>query len=152
MPHRSTKTYGHDVGLSVAFRQWRADSHCHFVHGYAIAVSFVFEANTLDNKGWVVDFGDLKDLKAWLQAMFDHKFVVATDDPHIEYFRKGDELGVLDLVEVAGVGCERFAELIYTHTKEWLAGKPEYKSRVTLMSVEVREHGANSGLKTDWTL
>ena len=36
MIHRATKTYGHDLGLSVAFRQWRADSHCRYLHGYAI--------------------------------------------------------------------------------------------------------------------
>ena len=29
----STKTYGHDLGLSAAFRQWRAESHCRLIHG-----------------------------------------------------------------------------------------------------------------------
>lgn len=48
MIYRSTKTYGHEIGLSAAFRQWRAESHCRFVHGYALAVKFVFEAGELD--------------------------------------------------------------------------------------------------------
>ena len=32
----SSKKYGHDRGLSTAFRQWRADSHCRFMHGYSL--------------------------------------------------------------------------------------------------------------------
>jgi 6-pyruvoyltetrahydropterin/6-carboxytetrahydropterin synthase len=45
MIHRATKTYGDDLGLSVAFRQWRADSHCRYLHGYAIGVRLTFEAS-----------------------------------------------------------------------------------------------------------
>ena len=34
---RSTKTYGHEEGLSCCFRQWRAThSHCRLLHGYAL--------------------------------------------------------------------------------------------------------------------
>ena len=55
---KSTKTYGHDLGFSAAFRQWRADSHCKYIHGYALAFRFEFEADELDVRNWVVDFGD----------------------------------------------------------------------------------------------
>ena len=48
MTYKSTKTHGHAIGLSAAFRQWRADSHCKYLHGYALAVKFVFEAGELD--------------------------------------------------------------------------------------------------------
>ena len=34
--YRSSKTYGHEIGLSAAFRQWRAQSHCRLIHGYAL--------------------------------------------------------------------------------------------------------------------
>ena len=54
---RSTKTYGHEMGFSCAFRQHRADSHCRLVHGYALAFHFEFEATELDVRNWVVDFG-----------------------------------------------------------------------------------------------
>mgnify|MGYP001588063145 CR=1 FL=1 len=50
MTYKSTKTYGHAIGLSAAFRQWRADSHCKYLHGYALAVKFVFEAGELDSR------------------------------------------------------------------------------------------------------
>lgn len=41
--YRSTKTYGHNAGLSCAFRQWKANSHCKYLHGYALSFKFVFE-------------------------------------------------------------------------------------------------------------
>ena len=53
----SLKKYGHERGLSAAFRQWRADSHCKFLHGYSLEFEFEFGADELDEKNWVVDFG-----------------------------------------------------------------------------------------------
>ena len=58
----STKKYGHERGLSAAFRQWRAESHCRFMHGYSLEFGFVFGAHELDENNWVVDFGGLKGL------------------------------------------------------------------------------------------
>ena len=38
----SKKKYGHERGLSAAFRQWSAESHCRFIHGYSLEFEFVF--------------------------------------------------------------------------------------------------------------
>lgn len=145
MTFRSTKTYGHNLGFSCAFRQWKAESHCRFVHGYALAFRFEFEADKLDHRMWVVDFGGLKGLKGMLEDTFDHKLVVAQDDPHIEYFRQGHKLGVLDLVEVEAGGCEKFAQLVFECAEQWLLDAG-FAPRCRLVSVEVKEHGANSGI------
>src|SRR4051812_23270084 len=64
----STKTYAANVGLSAAFRQHPADSHCNQLHGYALEVSACFEADSLDHRNWVIDFGGLKDFKRWLES------------------------------------------------------------------------------------
>jgi 6-pyruvoyltetrahydropterin/6-carboxytetrahydropterin synthase len=141
----STKTYGHDVGLSCAFRQWRADSHCRFLHGYALAFRFTFEATELDARNWVVDFGSLKSLKQTLQHTFDHKTVVAEDDPQLPWFEEAHRRGILDLVTVPAGGCEKFAELAFEVTDIWLRDNG-YTPRVRLRSVEVSEHGANSAI------
>ncbi len=100
---RSTKTYGQEQGLSCAFRQWRANhSHCQLLHGYALGFMFVFQADKLDERGWVMDFGGLKGLKQALQDTFDHKVVIAADDPNLEQFLDLHKLGIArDLVEVA---------------------------------------------------
>lgn len=147
MSYQSTKTYGNHIGISAAFRQWKAHSHCKLIHGYALGFKFVFEADELDARNWVVDFGGLKPLKQILEDTFDHKVVVAEDDPHIDYFRQGHALGVLDMVVVPAGGCEKFAEMVYDVTEQWLKDAG-FAPRVRLVSVEVMEHGANSAIYT----
>lgn len=145
MVYRSTKTYGHEIGLACAFRQWRAESHCRLIHGYALAFAFVFEAEELDVRNWVVDFGGLKDLRAILEDTFDHTLLVAEDDPHRAALLALGDLGVARIVVVPKAGCEAFAEMVFQVTEQWLVDAG-YGDRVRLVSVEVREHGANSAL------
>lgn len=145
MTYRSTKTYGHDIGMSAAFRQWRAESHCNKIHGYAMAFQFTFEAKTLDKRNWVVDFGSLKSLKGILENTFDHKLIVAEDDPEIELFKAMQLNQLCDLVILPKVGCEAFAMYVYEVADGWLIDNG-YKPRVNLVSVEVMEHGANSAI------
>lgn len=150
--YQSTKTFGHDVGLSCAFRQWRAHSHCRFIHGYSLAIKFTFETKELDNCGWVVDFGGLKSLKTMMEDTFDHKLLVAEDDPAKDFLLKlgrciptsmGDALPAADVVVVPATGCEAFARLIYECTEQWLLDAG-FAPRCRLVSVQVSEHGANS--------
>lgn len=140
----STKTYGHELGLSVAFRQWRAESHCNKLHGYALRIRLEFEAETLDDRNWVVDFGGLKQVKMYLEDLFDHKTLVARDDPHLEWFQIGAARGVVDIIMVDGTGCEMMAKLVHTIVQTWLYDQVGH--RVRLRRVEVCEHGANSAM------
>lgn len=141
----STKTYGHEVGLSAAFRQWRANSHCKYLHGYALSFRFVFEAEELNNTNWVVDFGGMKSLKHMLQITFDHKTIVAEDDPHLDWFMEAQRRGILDLTILPSAGCEKFAQYVYEAAEVWLR-EARLHPRVRLVSVEVSEHGANSAI------
>lgn len=138
----STKTYCANVGLSGCFRQWRAESHCRFLHGYAIEVRATFETRELDARNWCVDFGSLKSFKGWLEDTFDHKTLVATDDPHFKTFQELDKKGIIQLREVPSTGCEAFSRMIYEYLEQWL--KDNGYQHVNLQEVEVREHGANS--------
>ena len=144
MAYYSTKTYGHERGLSCCFRQWRADSHCNMMHGYALAFSFKFEAATLDHNNWVVDFGGLKWLKAWLENQFDHTTLVAQDDPEMETFRMLHDKKLIDMRVIPGVGCEKTAEYVFDHVASQIDSL--YAGRVKLISVEVREHPGNSAI------
>jgi len=149
-----TKTFGHDLGLSAAFRQWRATSHCQFVHGYALAIELTFVANSLDSRNWVIDFGDFSGVKEILKGLFDHKLLVAKDDPELDYLIAGSLRGLFNLEVVPHVGCECFAEMVYNKVDTWLkvyakdaVAWKHLKGRtnnVSLDSVKVSEHGANS--------
>lgn len=148
--YQSTKRYGHEVGLSCAFRQWRADSHCNQLHGYALAFKFVFECDVLDDKNWAVDFGGLKAIKRALEYHFDHTTVIATDDPLLEKFRALHDAGGLTLRELEAVGCEKFAQFAYNMADSWLRQEFPLNERrrrgLRVVSCEVSEHGANSAI------
>jgi len=147
MPYQSTKQFGHDLGLSCCFRQWRAESHCNQLHGYAIAIRLVFEAEELDVRKWVVDFGSLKSLKQMFVDTFDHKLLVAEDDPDKDDICALAGMGIADVIVVPAVGCEKFAEYVFGATEVWLQSNG-YTPRVKLISAEVCEHGANSAIYT----
>lgn len=137
----STKTYTHSVGLACCFRQWRAESHCHFLHGYALQVEFDFSCKELDHRNWAVDFGALKPLKGWLESLLDHKTLVAKDDPQISLFREMHIAKIIDMVEVESCGCEGTARIIYEYAEQWL--KDAGFTHVVLERVTVKEHEGN---------
>lgn len=143
----STKTYGPENGLSCCFRQWRAESNCRLIHGYALSFKFVFASADLDVRNWVVDFGSLKSLKGILQDNFDHTLLVASDDPHKDTLLNLDKLGLAKVIEVPSTGCEATAQMVYEVAEQWLKDAG-YSPRVSLVSVEVSEHGANSAIYT----
>lgn len=148
MPFQSTKQWGHDVGLSCAFRQWRAThSHCQYLHGYAIGVKLVFEAEMLDHRNWVIDFGGLTSIKKMLQDTFDHKLLVAEDDPQHDEICALAGLGIAEVISVPAVGCEMFARMVFRMVEQWLFDVGQ-SGRVKLVSCEVKEHGANSAVFT----
>lgn len=139
------KTYGHQEGWSCTFRQHLAESHCRFIHGYALAFELTFKCGNLDAHNWCLDFGALKPVKTWLQDTFDHKTLVAENDPHIGYMHEMTARGLVDIKVVPAVGCEKFAELVYNQVEEWLKTTPHHP-RVWLVSVKVSEHGSNAAI------
>ncbi len=140
---RSTKSYGHAEGLSCVFRQWQAGhSHCRLLHGYALAFTFVFVAEELDERNWCFDFGGLKPVRAWLHEMFDHTLVVAADDPELGEFERLAERGLVALRVLPVVGCEGIARIAFEHVARFVAGAAG--GRVRLERVEVSEHSGNS--------
>ena len=145
MAYYSTKTYGHNIGLSAVFRQPHADhSHCRFLHGYSLGFKFTFACSKLDNKNWAVDFGGLKPLKAWLEDHFDHKLVLDKDDQHIEKFKELEKLDLAEIRIFEGVGAEMFAKHAFDFADKLIREKTD--GRCFVDSVECMEHGANSAI------
>ena len=142
--HYSTKTFGNDRGFSCAFRQWRADSHCNQIHGYSLGFRFIFEADELDHRNWVYDFGNTGWIKSYLEELFDHTTVIANDDPLMDHFKKLDAARGCTLRVIDSVGCERFAEIIYTDIAPQVL--EQTNNRVKLTRVEVFAHGATSAI------
>ena len=141
---RSVKTYDHSEGLSCCFRQWRAQSHCRLLHGYALAFRFVFATRHLDECNWCFDFGGLKPVRAWLHDMFDHTTVVARDDPEMAQFEALSKAGLMKLTLLPSAGCEATAAFVFDYVSRFVG--QQTRDRVWLESVEVREHGGNAAI------
>jgi 6-pyruvoyltetrahydropterin/6-carboxytetrahydropterin synthase len=140
------------------------------MHGYSIGIKLIFESETLDDRNWVMDFGGLKAFKEWADWQFDHTTVIAKDDPERATFVELNKIqggfknmGIIDLRIVDGVGCEKFAELVYRVMNEILTAYQEgqgwthpdgriFEARypvgqgVRLRSTEVFEHAGNSAV------
>lgn len=141
MIFESGKTYTHSQGLSCCFRQWRASSHCRFLHGYALQVTLVFRTTHLDHRNWVMDFGGLKGVKEWLAETFDHKTLIARDDPEFNKFEYLHNAGLIQMKAVDHIGVESFCKMIYEHTMWQLT--QDNVPFVFVQEVEVREHEGN---------
>ena len=147
---QSTKLFD---GFSCVFRQWKAEgTHCRFLHGYGVSFRVWFEGE-LDERNWVWDFGgmkrakgniDGKNPKAWMDYMFDHTTIVATDDPGIGGFRTMNELGIIQLRELEAVGAEQFAKYIYDKLNNFV--QEETNGRVSVVRVEFMEHNKNTAI------
>ena len=146
--YNSTKLFD---GYSTCFRQWRAeDTHCKFLHGYAVSFRVWFEGE-LDHRNWVWDFGGMKRSKNTIEDMspkdyfawlLDHTTIVAVDDPYLKTFEQMHEDGIIQLRILSATGCEKFAEHLYRIINIFLLH--ETKGRVKAIKVEVYEHERNS--------
>jgi 6-pyruvoyltetrahydropterin/6-carboxytetrahydropterin synthase len=145
MAFYSTKTYGHNIGLSACFRQPNAEhSHCKLLHGYSLGFKFTFGCKTLDDKNWAVDFGGLKPLKMWLEKNFDHKVVLDENDPKLHYFHVLEDAGLCEINIMDGVGAEMFAKHAFEYADKLI--QDATNKRCWVHSVECSEHGANSAI------
>lgn len=140
----STKTYGAERGYAVAYRQWRADSHCRLIHGYALSFHFEFEAVDLDARNWVCDFGGFRTLKEKLDDWFDHTCLVAEDDPEFFTFQSLHERKLIKMTVVERTGCEGLAKFLYDYLEEIWLPENGYGDRVRTRLVEVRETPSNA--------
>tara|TARA_R110000787_G_scaffold80627_3_gene175323 strand:+ start:302 stop:769 length:468 start_codon:yes stop_codon:yes gene_type:complete len=137
----STKTYKQIA--PVAYRQWKADSHCNKIHGYALSFYFEFEATTLDARNWVMDFGGLRPLKDKLEEWFDHTLLLALDDPNYKDIKKLGELGLAKITEVEKTGCEGIASFLYEYVNTIFLPSYGEQDRIWCRRVEVRETDNN---------
>lgn len=138
---KSTKRF---TGFPCTHRQWRAESHCRFVHGYSREFYFEFAASDLTKEGWVVDFGGLKELKKWLEHVFDHTFLVAQDDPELATFQELDKRGAIMLRVLPNPGMEGTAFYVYQEASRIL--EKLYGKRAWITKVVVSENEKNSAI------
>ena len=141
MKFKSTKRFG---PITTGHRQWRDEGHCSYIHGYGRHVRLTFEASTLDKCGWVMDFGDLKDIKNWIEDEWDHRVLIAADDPLIPQLKELEEVGGINLnilPEGYLPGIEESCRYLYDKLNPVIQRKTN--NRVVITRVEIWETEKN---------
>ncbi|MBD65232.1 MAG: 6-pyruvoyl tetrahydropterin synthase [Halobacteriovoraceae bacterium] len=139
--YTSTKRF---TGFPCTHRQWKAHSHCKFVHGYSREFYFEFACKELTEEFWVMDFGGLKEVRTWLEEMFDHTFLASDDDPFLETFKELDRQGVIQLRVLPNAGMEGTAKFVFDNVTKMVNEMTQ--GRVWITKVEVRENEKNSAI------
>lgn len=57
-----------------------ADHKCSNLHGHNYIVKVVLEAPAVDDRGFVVDYGELSPIKRWIDDNLDHAHLAATEE------------------------------------------------------------------------
>ena len=140
--YRSSKTF---KNFPCAHRRWRHDGHCAWVHGYSREFTFWFACNSRTENGFVMDFGDLKEVREYLEKEFDHTLLLDADDPLLQDFRELEKKGACKIrTWNGGVGMEGTAEMVYQQVNFMVTQKTDF--RVWVTSVECRENEKNSAM------
>ena len=148
--YKYTSTKEFIDAFPCAYRQWRADSHCNKIHGYAFSMRFYFGTDNLDVRNWAADYGGLKELKAILQNQFDHTLIVAEDDPDLKQFIELDNNKLAKVVVLPRVGCEGLADMLYKYINGVYIPEmwgPAESDRLWCYRVEVRETQSNMAFR-----
>ena len=141
MKYKSSKRFG---PITTGHRQWRDKGHCSYVHGYGRYVRLTFEATQLDERGWVMDFGDLKDVKSWIESEWDHRTLIAADDPVIPELKALEKVGGINLnILPKGYlpGIEESCRYLYDKLNPMIQRKTN--NRVEITRVEIWETEKN---------
>jgi len=147
---KATKVY---KNLPCGHAQWfdtkddGTPGHCAQVHGYDRSVEFTF-AGDLDEHGWIVPFGKLKDVKDFLEYYFDHVTVLPADDPRIGEIpdvmvNDGGLLGTLRVLP-SGVSMEMSSVFIWEHVNHYV--HVITNGRCYVERVRVYEHERNDAM------
>lgn len=137
--YSSSKTFRN---YPCAHRRWQHKGHCAFVHGYSREFTIWFQCSKRTENGFVMDFGDLSEVKDWLTDKFDHTLLLDKDDPLLPNFEVLEKMGACRLTVFDDVGMEGTAKYIYDYVQTWVQQRTN--GRVSIISVEVRENDKNS--------
>jgi 6-pyruvoyltetrahydropterin/6-carboxytetrahydropterin synthase len=85
------------------------------MHGHNGRLEITFEAESLDTRGMVFDFADIKRVvKGWVDDELDHRMILCRGDPLVPWLlEQGEPCHLLDENPTA----ENIAKAVYRHVK-----------------------------------
>jgi 6-pyruvoyltetrahydropterin/6-carboxytetrahydropterin synthase len=114
------------IDFCYGHRLLNYDGKCRYLHGHNGRAEIVIEAETLDHRGMVLDFSDIKRVvSAWIDQTLDHRMLLRRDDPAVTLLQGvGEPVFLMDENPTA----ENIAKLIFDFTAN--AGFPIIEARL----------------------
>lgn len=102
-----------EIDFCYGHRLLNYDGKCRNLHGHNGRAVIVLESETLDHRGMLRDFGDVKQhVATWINEQLDHRMILHHDDPAVPVLRDlGEPLHLIDTNPTA----ENIARIIYEH-------------------------------------
>ena len=89
------------------------EGKCAHPHGHNGIIEVEFSSETLDERGMVIDFVDIKkEVKAFLDHEMDHKMLLRQDDPLVKVLK---EMGEPVFVMQDNPTAENIAQVVYNY-------------------------------------
>lgn len=104
-----------EIDFCYGHRLLNYDGKCRYLHGHNGRAVIVIEADSLDARGMVLDFGDIKRVvSTWIDATLDHRMILHREDPAVPLLQKmGEPMFLMDVNPTA----ENIARAIFDFTR-----------------------------------
>ena len=92
------------------------EGKCRFLHGHNGRVEIELEGESLDSRGMVTDFGEIKSvMKKWIDENLDHRMILRRDDPAVAFVK---EQGEPCFLVAENPTAETIARVIYEQARK----------------------------------
>ena len=104
-----------EIEFCYGHRLLNYDGKCRHLHGHNGKAVIVLEAESLDHRGMLVDFSDVKrHVAGWIEANLDHRMILNEADPVVPLLQQqGEPMFLIPVNPTA----ENIAKLIYDFAK-----------------------------------
>jgi 6-pyruvoyltetrahydropterin/6-carboxytetrahydropterin synthase len=100
-----------EIHFCYGHRLLNYEGKCKNLHGHNGIAVITVQSESLDNRGMVVDFAEIKQsVSQWIDDMFDHRLILHKEDPLAPLLlERGEPVQVVDVNPTA----ENIAKLIF---------------------------------------
>ena len=127
--------------IPFAHRQHLHEGHCSLIHGHNWGITLTFACRETDANGFVVDFGKLKYLKAWIDEHLDHACLFNAEDPEIEQLLTNTG-HLCKAYILPNCSCEGIAQHLHVIFDQMV--RVETNNRAWITQIEIAEDSKNS--------
>ena len=115
-----------EIEFCYGHRLLNYEGKCRYLHGHNGKAVLTFQSETLDDRGMVLDFSDIKQaVSTWIDDHLDHRMILNRADPIVATLQEmGEPLYLLDTNPTA----ENIAREIFVVTQDF--GYPIVEARL----------------------